>query len=179
MAAGMTNDPNWRLPEVPSFSLTSPDFKDGQPLPDSARSSDLGGADRSPALVWSGAPETTQSYVLTMYDPDAPTGSGFWHWCVTDIPADVAGFDGGAGAADGPLPATATRRRNEYGSDTFLGAAPPAGHGLHRYFLTLSALDVPKLEVPDDATPAVVGFMLREHLVARAQLVGTADVPVS
>jgi hypothetical protein len=173
----ITNDPNWRLPEVPTFTLTSPDFTDGDTLPTSARGSDVGGSDRSPALQWSGAPDETQSYVLTVYDPDAPTGSGFWHWAVSDIPASVTSLEAGAGT--GTLPDGSTRRRNEYGTDTFLGAAPPAGHGPHRYFFTLSALDVPTLEVPADATPAVVGFMLREHLVARAQLVGIQETPAS
>src|SRR4051794_5464100 len=107
----MVNDPLWRLPEVPTFSLSSPDFDDGQPMPDWTRGGDVGGEDRTPALVWSGAPEGTASYVLTLYDPDAPTGSGFWHWSVTDIPAGVTHLESNAGAADGPLPEGATRRR--------------------------------------------------------------------
>ncbi|OIH97310.1 YbhB/YbcL family Raf kinase inhibitor-like protein [Curtobacterium sp. MCBA15_001] len=175
----MANDPLWRLPEVPTFTLTSPDFADGDALPTSARGSDVGGEDRSPALEWSGAPEGTQSYVLTVYDPDAPTGSGFWHWSLTDVPASTTSLPAGAGTDDALLPAEALRRRNEYGTDTFLGAAPPAGHGEHRYVFTLSALDVPVLEVPADATPAVVGFMLREHLLGRAQLTGTQETPAS
>lgn len=175
----MTNDPNWKLPDVPAFDLTSPDFAHGDVLPTSARGGDVGGEDRSPALTWSGAPEGTQSYVLTVYDPDAPTGSGFWHWSVSDIPASVTSLEAGAGTDDALLPEGATRRRNEYGTDTFLGAAPPAGHGPHRYVFTLSALDVPVLEVPDGATPAVVGFMLREHLLGRAQLIGTQETPAS
>jgi Raf kinase inhibitor-like YbhB/YbcL family protein len=171
----MSNHPNWRLPEVPTFTLTSPDFTDGAALPDWARGTDAGGEDRSPALAWSGAPEGTESYVLTVYDPDAPTGSGFWHWSVSDIPASVTSLDAGAGT--GTLPEGATRRRNEFGTDTYLGAAPPAGHGPHRYFFTLSALDVPTLEAPADATPAVVGFLMREHVIGRAQLMGTQETP--
>jgi len=175
----MTNDPNWKLPDVPAFDLTSPDFAHGDVLPTSARGADVGGEDRSPALTWSGAPEGTQSYVLTVYDPDAPTGSGFWHWSVTDIPASVTSLEAGAGTDDALLPDGATRRRNEYGTDEFLGAAPPAGHGPHRYVFTVSALDVPVLELPDGATPAVVGFMLREHLLGRAQLIGTQETPAA
>lgn len=175
----MTNDPNWKLPDVPTFSLTSPDFRDGDALPDWARGAGAGGEDRSPALEWSGAPEGTRSYVLTVYDPDAPTGSGFWHWSLTDIPASASSLPRGAGTDDALLPAGALRRRNEYGTDTFLGAAPPAGHGPHRYVFTLSALDVPVLEAPADATPAVVGFLLRDHLLGRAQLVGTQETPAA
>ncbi|PZF64049.1 YbhB/YbcL family Raf kinase inhibitor-like protein [Curtobacterium sp. MCPF17_047] len=175
----MTNDPNWNLPDVPTFELTSPEFTDGGALPQEARGGDAGGADRSPELAWSGAPEGTRSFVLTVYDPDAPTGSGFWHWSLSDIPASVTSLPQGAGTDDALLPEGATRRRNEFGTDTFLGAAPPAGHGPHRYFFTLSALDVPTLEVPAEATPAVVGFMLREHLLGRAQLVGIQETPAS
>lgn len=179
LAGGMTNDPNWKLPHVPTFALTSPDFADGGVLPEWARGTDAGGEDRSPALEWSGAPDGTQSYVLTVYDPDAPTGSGFWHWTVSDLPGTLSSLPQGAGTDDALLPDGATRRRNEFGTDTFLGAAPPAGHGAHRYFFTLSALDVPALEVPADATPAVVGFMLREHLLGRAQLMGTQETPAA
>ncbi len=179
LAGRMANDPNWNLPEVPSFTLTSPDFTDGGELPTSARGTDAGGEDRSPALEWSGAPEGTKSFVLTVYDPDAPTGSGFWHWSLTDIPGSATSLPAGAGTDDALLPAEALRRRNEFGTDTFLGAAPPAGHGVHRYFFTLSALDVPLLEAPADATPAVVGFVLREHLLGRAQLVGTQETPAT
>ena len=175
----MTNDPNWNLPDVPTFELTSPEFTDGGALPQEARGGDAGGADRSPELAWSGAPEGTRSFVLTVYDPDAPTGSGFWHWTLSDIPASVTSLPQGAGTDDALLPEGATRRRNELGTDTFLGADPPAGHGPHRYFFTLSALDVPVLEAPADATPAVVGFVLREHLLGRAQLVGTQETPAA
>jgi Raf kinase inhibitor-like YbhB/YbcL family protein len=179
LAGRMANDPKWNLPEVPSFTLTSPDFTDGGPLPDWAGGTDAGGEDRSPALEWSGAPEGTQSYVLTVYDPDAPTGSGFWHWSLTDLPASVHELPQNAGTDDALLPAEALRRRNEFGTDTFLGAAPPAGHGPHRYFFTVSALEVPVLEAPADATPAVVGFLLRDHLLGRAQLVGMQETPAA
>jgi len=128
----MANDPNWNLPEVPSFTLTSPDFTDGGELPTSARGTDAGGEDRSPALEWSGAPEGTKSFVLTVYDPDAPTGSGFWHWSLTDIPGSATSLPAGAGTDDALLPAEALRRRNEFGTDTFLGAAPPAGRAFGR-----------------------------------------------
>lgn len=175
----MTNDPNWKLPDVPTFTLTSPDFVDDGHLPLWVRGSAGGGQDRSPALEWRGAPEGTQSFVLTVFDPDAPSGSGFWHWTLIDIPGDVAFLAGGAGTDDSLLPAKAQRRRNEYGSDVFIGAAPPAGHGPHRYVYTVSALDIPSLEVTADATPAIVGLRLRPHIIGRAQIIGfqetTAD----
>src|ERR1700712_67544 len=168
----MTNDPNWRLPEVASFTLESPDFADGERLPDSARA-DSG--NRSPALTWSGAPEGTQSYALTVYDPDAPTGSGFWHWAVYNIPANVTSIPAGAGT-DGALPEGAVVLPNEMRGEEFTGAAPPAGHGEHRYFFTVSALS-DTLELPAGATPAVLGFMLRDIIIGRAQLVGLAETP--
>ncbi|GAB3405576.1 hypothetical protein GCM10027515_19070 [Schumannella luteola] len=172
----MANDPNWRLPEVPSFELTSTDFEPGGALPTSARSAifGAGGDDRSPALAWSGAPEGTRSFVLTVYDPDAPTGSGFWHWSVRDIPGDAASLPGDAGNPDAALlPAGVVTGPNEAGLQRFLGAAPPSGHGEHRYFFTLTALDVPTLEVDAAATPAIIGFTMLGHVLGRAQLIGT------
>ncbi|PJJ72537.1 hypothetical protein CLV46_2109 [Diaminobutyricimonas aerilata] len=174
----MVNHPNWRLPEVPAFELTSPDFRDGGILPIWARAADAGGEDRSPTLHWTGAPRETRSYALTVYDPDAPTGSGFWHWAVYDLPAEVESLPAGAGdPQNGRLPAGAVTLPNEYRQPRFTGAAPPAGHGEHRYVFTVSALDVPHLDVPADATPAVLGFLMREHVLARAQLTGVQETP--
>ncbi len=168
------NDPYWNLSEVPAFTLTSPDFDDGARLPQSARAAYAGGEDRSPALEWSGQPEGTLSYVLTCYDPDAPTQSGYWHWTVQDLPGELASLPAGAGTpANGLLPGGADVHPTDSGNVLFEGAAPPAGHGEHRYFFTLSALDVARLEVPPTATPAIVNFMLRAHLLARATLLGT------
>jgi Raf kinase inhibitor-like YbhB/YbcL family protein len=171
----MTNTPNWKLPVVPAFALTSPDFVDGGALPLWARGSAAGGQDQSPALEWSGAPEGTLSYVVTVFDPDAPSGSGFWHWTLIDVPGSSTGLPRGAGTNDDLLPTPAARRRNEYGSNVFLGAAPPAGHGVHRYFYTVSALDVPALEVDADVTPAIVGLRLRPHIIGRAQIIGLTE----
>jgi len=167
----MTNDPNWRLPEVPIFTLESSDFANGDPLPGWVRG-DSG--NRSPSLHWSGAPETTKSYTLTVYDPDAPTGSGFWHWAVRNIPASITGLVAGA-----ILPPEAVVMPNELRGEEFTGAAPPPGDGQHRYFFTVSALDVESLDIPAGATPAVLGFMLRSHIVGRAQLMGTAETPAN
>jgi Raf kinase inhibitor-like YbhB/YbcL family protein len=165
----MTNDPNWRLPEVPGFVLESSDFAEGDRLPEWVRG-DSG--NRAPSLRWSGAPDSTKSYALTVYDPDAPTGSGFWHWAVRDIPASTTEL-----AAGGSLPPQAVVMANELGAEEFTGAAPPPGDGEHRYFFTVSALDVEHLDIPAGATPAVLGFMLRGRRCGRAQLMGTAETP--
>jgi Raf kinase inhibitor-like YbhB/YbcL family protein len=176
----MSNDPNWRLPEVPTFLVSSPDFSQGDTLPTSARSgiAGAGGADRSPTLNWEGAPAGTKSYAVTVYDPDAPTGSGFWHWAVYDIPSSVTSLAGDAGNPDaGLLPPGALTVRNEIGLERYLGAAPPDGHGEHRYFFTVTALDVPHLEIESGSTPAVLGFNFLGHILGRAQLMGVSETP--
>lgn len=176
----MSNHPNWRLPNVTTFRLESPDFAEGDTLPQWARSgiAGAGGEDRSPTLHWEDAPSGTRSFALTMYDPDAPTGSGWWHWAVCNIPAKTTSLAQNSGDPDaGLLPAGSLTLPNELRLPRYLGAAPPAGHGEHRYFFTLSALDVERLDVPADATPALLGFLLRDHVVARAQLMGVSETP--
>ncbi|MES2169600.1 MAG: YbhB/YbcL family Raf kinase inhibitor-like protein [Actinomycetota bacterium] len=168
----MANHPNWRLPEVATFTLESPDFADGGRLPDTARAD---GGNRSPALSWHGAPEGTKSFALTVYDPDAPTGSGFWHWAVYNIPADVTSLPAGAGT-DGTLPQAAVVLPNDMRDREWMGAAPPPGDGEHRYFFTVSALS-DTLQLDQDSTPTVLGFMLRGIILGRAQLVGVTDTP--
>jgi Raf kinase inhibitor-like YbhB/YbcL family protein len=164
------------LPEVPSFTVTSTDFSDGERLPDRNASGAFGvpgGEDVSPALSWSGAPEGTKSYAVTCYDPDAPTGSGFWHWAVADIPATVTELPAGAGAPDSAdLPKGAVALANDAGMQGYVGAGPPPGHGPHRYYFTVHAVDVESLGLPDGATPAFLGFNLFSHTLARANLVG-------
>src|SRR6516165_9107858 len=139
----MANDPFERIPDVPRFTLTSSDANDGQPFAAAQMSGAFGvpgGEDSSPQLSWSGAPAGTRSFAVTVYDPDAPTQSGFWHWAVADIPADVAELPTGAGDAAGSgLPAGAYQLRNDAGLARFLGAAPPAGHGRHHYHFTVHA----------------------------------------
>jgi Raf kinase inhibitor-like YbhB/YbcL family protein len=176
----MPNDPNWRLPDVPTFTLVSPDFSPDGALPTSARSGIMGagGDDRSPELGWEGAPAGTLSYALTVYDPDAPTGSGFWHWAVYNIPASVTRLAGNAGDPDaGLLPPGAVTLANEVRMARYLGAAPPPGHGEHRYVFTVTALDVPSLELDAGSTPAVLGFTFLGHILGRAQLMGTTETP--
>ncbi|MDO8733334.1 MAG: YbhB/YbcL family Raf kinase inhibitor-like protein [Actinomycetota bacterium] len=174
------NDPFWRLPEVPSFSVTSVNLREGEPLAEAHMSGIFdvpGGQDSSPQLSWSGAPVETKSYAVTMYDPDAPTMSGFWHWAVAGIPSTVTSLAQGAGDEGGAgLPATAIQLRNDAGSPRFLGAAPPGGHGSHRYFITVHALDTHDIEVDADTSPALLGFKMSFHILGRATLMGTAEI---
>ena len=156
------------LPQVPSFTVTSADVTDGAPLKDD-QVADAGNT--SPQLSWSGAPEGTQSYVVTCFDPDAPTPSGFWHWVLVDLPADVTSLD--TGAAWAALPGKAFHVRNDGGEQGFMGAAPPAGDMPHLYFFVVHAVSEPSLGVDDAASPAVVSFNLAFKTLARALIHGT------
>jgi Raf kinase inhibitor-like YbhB/YbcL family protein len=163
------------LPQVPGFELTSTDVTDGAPLssPQVSGVMGAGGEDCSPQLSWSGFPEGTKSFVVTVYDPDAPTHSGFWHWAVANIPVSVTELP--SGASDGGLPEGAVQLRNDAGFAGYVGAAPPAGHGRHRYFVAVHAVGVERLDVTPEASPAFLGFNLFSHTLARAVLVGTYE----
>ncbi|KWX19830.1 MULTISPECIES: YbhB/YbcL family Raf kinase inhibitor-like protein [Mycolicibacterium] len=169
-------DPYANLPQLPSFTLTSESVTDGQPLGNDQVSGIMGagGSDISPQLSWSGFPAETKSFAVTVYDPDAPTASGFWHWAVADLPATVTELPAGAGDGS-PLPGGAVTLANDAGQKRFIGAAPPAGHGPHRYYIAVHALDVDKLDLPDGATPAYLGFNLFGHAIARAVIHGTYE----
>lgn len=165
------------LRPVQALELVSDDFASGGMLPDWAWGAGAreGAADRSSHLAWSSVPEGTKSLALSVFDPDAPTGSGFWHWAVYNLPANLTELPQGAGSgAAGALPSGAITLPNEYRTPQFIGAAPPAGTGVHRYFFVLDALDVPALDLPAGATPAVLGFNRFFHTLARGVLVGTA-----
>jgi Raf kinase inhibitor-like YbhB/YbcL family protein len=167
------------MPKVPSFTLVSDDMSDGQPMA-AAQASGMfgvpGGADASPHLRWEGAPEGTQSYAVTCFDPDAPTGSGFWHWVVFDIPAAVTELPAGAGSPDGAgLPAGAVQARHDANMLGYVGAGPPPGHGPHRYVFAVHALDVEHTGATVDSTPAYVGFTMFGHTLGRALLTATFE----
>ncbi len=169
-------DPYDALPKLPSFSLTSHSMTNGQPLATAQISGIMGagGEDASPQLSWSGFPEETRSFAVTVYDPDAPTVSGFWHWAVANLPADVTELPEGAG--DGSeLPGGALTLVNDAGMRRYVGAAPPPGHGVHRYYVAVHAVDVDKFDLSEDASPAFLGFNLFQHAIARAYIHGTYE----
>lgn len=163
-------DPYDLLPPVPAFSVTSEDVSDRQPLKDD-QVAEFGNT--SPQLSWSGAPQGTQSFTVTCFDPDAPTPSGFWHWVLVDVPADVTSLPAGIGAAGSDLPGKAFMCRNDTGGKEYVGAAPPKGDQVHRYFYVVHAVGADTLGVDSDASPAVVSFNLAFKTLARAIVVGT------
>jgi Raf kinase inhibitor-like YbhB/YbcL family protein len=131
------------------------------------------GGNQSPQLAWSGAPDGTRSFALTCFDPDAPTGSGFWHWVVANIPVSVTSLELDAGnPASGKLPAGAVMVRNDVGTREYVGACPPQGDAPHHYVFTIFAVGAEQLSVTADTTPAVVGFQLHFNTLAKAELVG-------
>lgn len=158
------------LPRVDAFSVSSNDVTDGQAHKDDQVAA---AGNTSPHLSWSGFPEGTRSFVVTCFDPDAPTPSGFWHWVAVDIPADATELATGAGASDGDLPGNAFHVRNDAGSRDFTGAAPPEGDQVHRYFYVVHAVGEETLGVDTDASPAVVSFNLVFKTLARGVVVGT------
>jgi Raf kinase inhibitor-like YbhB/YbcL family protein len=160
-------------PALADMMLTSPEFADGGTLPASQVLNGFGcsGPNTSPALAWSGAPEGTKSFILTLYDPDAPTGSGWWHWTVANIPAEVTGLP--AGASGTAVPEGAVEGRTDFGSSGFGGACPPQGAAPHRYVFTIYALPEATLPLDANASGAMVGFYANAMALEHATLTAT------
>jgi Raf kinase inhibitor-like YbhB/YbcL family protein len=159
-----------------SFFLRSSGFVDGDYLATKyIMSADLGfgcaGGNVSPALEWGGAPDGTRSFALSLFDPDAPTGSGFWHWVVVNIPPTLSALPAGAGSETG-LPSGALQTRTDVGIHGYGGPCPPKGDHPHRYIFTLTAVDLDALPVNADTSAALVGFQVNFHTLAKATLMG-------
>ncbi len=159
-----------------ALRLVSNDFDDGDYLGSEHVLSEAygfgcAGANRSPHLSWSGAPEGTASYAVTCYDPDAPTGSGFWHWVVVNIPADTTELETGAGDGSG-IPLGASQGLTDFGKPGYGGPCPPQGDHPHRYMFTVHAVEVEALAVGPETMPAVIGFMLNFNTLAKGTLMG-------
>jgi Raf kinase inhibitor-like YbhB/YbcL family protein len=155
-----------------NFTLTSTDISAKKPIDDKHVFNSFGcsGGNVSPELSWKGAPSGTKSFALTAYDPDAPTGSGWWHWVVYNIPASTTSLPSGAGDAKSPkLPEGAVQGNTDFGTPGYGGPCPPPGKP-HRYIFTVFALDTDKLDIPQGATAAFVGFNLHGHTLAKASL---------
>lgn len=152
------------------FTVTSPDYTASKPIANSHVFKGFGceGENKSPALAWKGAPEGTKSYAVTVYDPDAPTGSGWWHWLVYNIPATVTSLETDASAKG--VPEGAVQSRTDFGTEAYGGPCPPKGHKPHHYVVTVHALDVEKLDLKPDSSGALVGYMLNEHRIGKAEL---------
>ena len=135
------------------------------------------GDNKSPALAWKGAPAGTKSLAVTVYDPDAPTGSGWWHWVVYNIPAGTTALPQGAGSGKAELPAGAVQGKTDFGTAGYGGPCPPPGDKPHRYIITVFALKTDKVDVPPDATAAYVGFMTHMNSLGSATLTGKYSRP--
>ncbi len=159
--------------QAADFTLTSATIKSGGTVADEQVLTGFGctGGNVSPQLSWSDAPAGTKSFTLTMFDPDAPTGSGFWHWLVVNMPPATKEL--AKGASKSGMPAGALQTRTDFGAPGYGGPCPPKGDKPHRYQFTLFAVDVDKLEVNADTSAAVVGFNLHFHTLGKAAFTAT------
>jgi Raf kinase inhibitor-like YbhB/YbcL family protein len=162
------------------FVLQSEDLRQGESLASAQVYDGFGctGSNRSPILRWSFAPAGTKSFAVTVYDPDAPTGSGWWHWLVYNIPSETNILVGGAGTLGGHgLPRGAIMGRNDFGANAYGGACPPPGHRAHRYLFAVHALKVERINLPTDASAAMIGFMINSNSIATARILATFGRP--
>ena len=156
-----------------SLTLSSNDIAAGELMNQKHEFNGFGcsGSDLSPQLSWSSPPEGTKSFAVTAYDPDAPTGSGWWHWQIINIPATVTTLATDAGSTKENLaPAGSLQIQNDYGTNGFGGACPPQGHGQHRYRFTLHALSVEKIDLPANASGALTGYMINANTIASSTI---------
>lgn len=170
----------WFLPlvvfvasQTHAFEISSADMNDGKTLTQAQVFNGFGcqGKNISPQIAWRNAPQDTKSFAVTLYDPDAPTGSGWWHWTVFNIPPTTSSLAQGAGTLGSKqLPLGSVQGRTDFGAPGFGGACPPAGDKPHRYQLTVWALNTDKLPLDEQASGAMVGFMLRAHAIGQASL---------
>jgi Raf kinase inhibitor-like YbhB/YbcL family protein len=154
------------------FKLTSSDIAEGKLMNSKQVFNGFGcsGENLSPALSWNGAPEGTKSFAITVYDPDAPTGSGWWHWVVFNIPVSTTSLAQGASGSD-KIPAGAIESRTDFGTYSYGGACPPEGHRpAHRYIFTIHALDIEKIEADKESSAALIGFNLNFHTLAKSSI---------
>lgn len=159
------------LAHAGEFTLTSPTIKSGDFLSEEQVFNGFGcsGKNQSPALKWTESPKETKSFAVTVYDPDAPTGSGWWHWVVYNIPANVTEIVKGAGDPTGKrLPPGAIQGRTDFGTHAFGGACPPQGDKPHRYIFTVHALKIEKIDVQPDSSAAMIGFMIHANSLGKA-----------
>jgi Raf kinase inhibitor-like YbhB/YbcL family protein len=155
-----------------TFAVNSPDLGHGftdRQMQAASYGFGCEGGNISPEIDWSGAPKGTQSFAVSIYDRDAPTGSGFWHWVVANIPASATGLAAGAGTAKAPLPDGAVQTRTDFGVPGYGGPCPPKGT-THTYAVTVTALGAPKIPVDGNTTPAIAGFMTNANALAKATM---------
>ncbi|WP_177420691.1 YbhB/YbcL family Raf kinase inhibitor-like protein [endosymbiont of Lamellibrachia barhami] len=165
-----------------SFQLTSPDIKTGVMLDNAQVFNGFGcnGDNISPQLDWFGAPENTKSFAVTVYDPDAPTGSGWWHWVIFNIPTNAVGLARNAGNPTSHLaPESSVQSRTDFGSAGFGGACPPKGHGKHHYQFKVHALNVERLDIGPDSSGALAGYSINAHQLGVAEIEAIYERPAS
>ncbi|MDD4963868.1 MAG: YbhB/YbcL family Raf kinase inhibitor-like protein [Gallionella sp.] len=169
--ADVADSPEFAAPKSSKFTLASEDIAPNSTIPQIFESDSFGctGDNSSPELHWSGAPADTKSFAVTVYDPDAPSGSGWWHWVVYDLPADTDRLDPGVGTLNSSsLPGNAMQALSDFGVQAWGGTCPPQGDKPHRYIFTVHALNIEQLDVPNNATPAMVGYMIHANTLATA-----------
>ncbi|MGQ0841846.1 YbhB/YbcL family Raf kinase inhibitor-like protein [Actinokineospora sp.] len=166
-------DPYDLLPKAGAFTVTSDHVRPGEKIDLKHVHGSANGENVSPHLAWSDVPAGTESFVVTCFDPDAPIPGGFWHWIAVNIPGDATELPAGAGTDDDSLPGAAFHVRNDFSSRDYGGCAPPQGDQNHRYYFVVHAVDVPSLDVDQDASAAVVSFNLAFHTLGRAIITPT------